>query len=152
MKALLARFAGRAVGFVAGIASKYLWAAIGALVLIVGIQYKTIQSKSEAVGKARADHKAAVQAAADNKATAMDLAERLRAEVERNKLDVAAQDAADKALEDRLAELNRTIRDERAARDEIYSTDQDCSDWRAAPVCPAISDRLRGTGSDRHDG
>lgn len=144
MKAILGRLMGRAASVASAISLKWLWLAIVALATLVGVQSCRLQDAREDVGQAEARFQNALQAAINNEQTAFDLAARLRAEVERNKADAAAQEKANQTLEDRLAAIQKQSQDERAARDEIYATDQDCSDWRAAPVCPAIAGRLRG--------
>lgn len=113
------------------------------LLAVVGLQHRTIQSKSEQIGRAQAGKAEALRLAEANESAAVELAQRLRDEVQRNALDAAAMERANEALEAELDRIRQDISEERRVRDEIYQADQDCATWRAAPVCAAIADRLR---------
>lgn len=136
------------------------WAAVAAatviasLLALVAVQAKTIQSKSQDVGQAKAERRVAIQAAVNNEQAVLDIEARLRSCVEDRKASIEAEREANAALERRQAEIDRATDEERGQRDEIYSTDGDCSQWRAAFVCDGIADRLRihatrSFGSDR---
>jgi Skp family chaperone for outer membrane proteins len=136
------------------------WAAVAAgtviagLIVVVAVQARSIQSKSEDIGQAKAHTRAAIQAAVNNEQAVLDVTARLRACVTERKASIEAERKANAALERRQAEIDQATDDERGERDEIYSSDQDCDAWRLALVCDGIADRLRfhsarSLGADR---
>lgn len=125
------------------------WAAVAAgtvivaLLATVAVQARVIQGKSEDIGFEKARVEQAVQAAVNNEQAVIEVAARLRACVEERKASQDAERKANAELERRQEELSQAAEDERTAREEIYATDDDCAEWRAAAVCPAIADRMR---------
>jgi len=131
------------------------WAVLGGGVALIaaiagwgGLTYWQLQRAQDELAECAGD-KRTLQNAAQGNATALDQCRlRLDAELESQRLDLAAQAEASRVLEQRIREMAERAAEQRIERARIYDTDE-CADWARGIVCPAIADSLRRAAGDR---
>lgn len=124
------------------------WGLIGAgslLLVAVALTGWQLLETRQALGKCEGKIESADGKAADNAEAVEIIRDRLVTCLDDHAADLLAQRDADREHARRIEQLTITVARERAARDRLYETDDDCAAGRACRVCEPIAERLRDT-------
>lgn len=130
------------------------WALVGASTLMAAglalTGWQLLETR-EALGQCRGKIESADDKASENAEAVEIVRDRLVACLDDHTADLQAQRDADRAYNQRIQQLSRAVAQQRAERDRLYETDDDCARWRACRVCDPIADSLRQSAGSAED-